>query len=256
MKPATILGSALASCALLALVALPVQDANSGKPKAPAAAKPPGQTTPTAKQDAKPGAKPGAKPAAKPVAKPAVEPAAAPAAQDAAAADRAPGAAITKRYEEAMTPGEQHAWLAKLAGKWKTSAKLLTEPDAPAVEMVGSSEFKMLMDGRFLIESHDAGGSLGAFRGMGIMGFNNVTSKYERVWFDTTSTAMVKSEGEFVEAGNNIRWTDQRSDPRSNRVREVQSKLTIDSDDAFTFLMIDNLNGKMFTAVEVHYRRE
>ena len=138
-----------------------------------------------------------------------------------APAGNTPGAAITKRYQDAMTPGEPHAWLAKLEGKWKTSARLLTEPDGPAVEMTGTSEFKMLMDGRFLVESHDAGGSAGPFRGMGMLGFNNITGKYERVWFDSNSTAMLRSEGEYVAEGNSIRWTDQRSDPRTGRVRDL-----------------------------------
>lgn len=259
MKLAHLLGSLLAPAALAALASLPAQDAGAAKPKAPPAGKPAAQAGKGAaqagKQDAKPGAKPGAKPPAKPGAKPAAEPAAQPAGQEAPAGNT-PGAAITKRYQDAMTPGEPHAWLAKLEGKWKTSARLLTEPDGPAVEMTGTSEFKMLMDGRFLVESHDAGGSAGPFRGMGMLGFNNITGKYERVWFDSNSTAMLRSEGEYVAEGNSIRWTDQRSDPRTGRVIETTSKLTVESDTAMTLLTMESLNRETFKALEVHYRKE
>ncbi len=271
MKLAHLFGSLLAPAALAVLATLPVQDAGAAKPKAPAGAKPAGSSAAAAKQDAQPGTKPGAKPgnkpgakpgakappkpAAQPAAQPAAEPASESAAQEAPAANT-PAAALTKRYQDAMTIGESHAWLAKLEGKWKTSTKLLTEADAPAVEMTGTSEFKMLMDGRFLVESHEGGGSAGPFRGMGMIGFNNITGKYERVWFDTTSTAMLKSEGDFVAEGNNIRWTDQRSDPRKDRVIETISKLTVESDTAMTLLTQENHGGKPFLAILVHYRRE
>ncbi|MBM3986312.1 MAG: DUF1579 domain-containing protein [Planctomycetes bacterium] len=252
MKLANLLCGLLAPAALAVLASLPSQDAGAAKPKAPAGGKPGGQPAAAAKQDAKPGAKPAAKPGAKPAAQPA---AAVPAAQD-DAASRTPGAALTKRYQDAMTQGEAHAWLAKLEGKWKTSGKLLTEANAPAVEMTGTSEFKMLMDGRFLVESHEAGGSAGPFRGMGMIGFNNITQKYERVWFDTTSTAMLKSEGEYVAEGNNLRWVDQRSDPRTSRLIETTSKLTVESDGAMTLLTMENHGSGPFKALEVHYRRE
>jgi len=226
------LGGALASAALATLVALPAQNAPTAKAAKPAAGAPAKQD---AKQDAK--AKDRVGPDGKPV-------------------EVDPEAVVAARYTKAMTPNEQHQWLAGLTGKWKTTSKHMIQPGAPVSESAGTSEFKMLMDGRFLVESHDAGGSAGPFKGMGVTGFNTVTGKFERVWFDTTSTAMMKSEGEFDAANDAVRWTDSWTDPTTGVVRQLTSVLKKVDARQFTFQQIDSHRGAEFKTLQVFYKKD
>lgn len=218
---------ALVPAALALLVALPAQEA--------------------------PAAKGGGKPAPKAPAKAAAP--AKPAAQDEQAAPAAPDQALAARYARAMAPNERHAWLARLEGKWKTASRYTVRPGAPAVESVGTSEFKMLMDGRFLVENHDAAGGAGPFRGMGIMGFNVVTGAFERVWVDSNSTAMTVSQGEFDAQGDSVRWTDTWTDPATNARRELTSVLKWLDDRQLTFQQLDVVHGKDFKRLVVTYKK-
>jgi len=264
----TTIGTALAGIALLAAVAWPAQDAAGSKPGAakakPAQTKPAqatkAQTQPANKPKAAPGTKPQAAQTAKPPAKPAAKPADKPA--DAAAADdKAAGTAdidsiMATRFTKAATPTANHTWLATFVGKWKMVSSYTIMPDKPAVESTGTSEFKMLMDGRFLVESREANGGAGPFKGMGVIGFNSVTGKAERVWFDSTSTAMVKSEGELNAERNEIRWTDTWTDPLQNGVHTTTSVLKKVSDTEFTFQQLNDFHGTTFKSLLVQYRKD
>lgn len=209
----------------------------------------PPQQAPAAKPPAKPAGQEQPKPAAP--AKPAPEAAA----QDGRPADFSPDKALAARYARAMATDEHHAWLAGLEGKWKTSSRYTVRAGAPAVESTGSSEFKMLMDGRFLVENHDAAGSAGPFRGMGITGYNTVTGKFERVWADTSSTAMLVSQGEFDAQAGQVKWVDTWSDPATSARRELTSVLKKVDEKQFTFQQMDSTNGTEFKRLVVLYKR-
>jgi hypothetical protein len=247
----TLLGTALTAAALITLVALPQQNAGAKVPQnAPKpAAKPPEQTKPAPPQSAPKDGKP-ADPKAGADAK-AADP-------NAQASEKAKEteAAIAARYERVATPGEEHKWMANFVGKWKTTSKVMLKPNTPLIESTGTSEFKLLMDGRFLIESNSSSNAQGNSQGMGVIGFNNVTKKYERVWFDSRSTAMVKSEGDYAKERDEIRWSDQWTDPGAAQVITTLSSLHRLNDKQFIFTQSITLpNNETFIALVVQYQK-
>ena len=242
----TTLASALSSVTLLALLAVPQQNApakpqNAPKPKpTPPAAKP---AEPPAKSEPPPAAASG-DPAAQ-----AADPSAKPAGPDA-------DTALANRYLRAAEIGDEHKWLGNLQGKWKTLTTQRIKPDAPPVESTGTSEFQLFMDGRFLLENNKSGGSAGNSQGMGIIGFNNMTKKYERVWFDTHSTAMLKSEGTYDKSHDEILWTDQWCDPTTGQIVTTQSALRRNSDKDYIFTQTETLPTKaVFLTLKVQYKK-
>ena len=245
MKLVHTLGTALAGIALLATVAWSAQDAgkpqNQPKPKQIGTAQ---QTPPK-----KPAANPPPQNAAgdKPKAK----------TEGDAKAPMDGDAAIAARYAKAASVGEEQKWLAGFAGKWKTASRQTLKPGTPAIESAGTSEFKMLMDGRFLVESNSSAGGAGTSTGMGIIGYNNLTQKYERVWFDSHSTAMIKSEGEYSKDRDEIRWVDQYTDPGLGKVITTTSSLRRVSEKELGFSQTVELpNKSIFVTLAMQYRRD
>jgi hypothetical protein len=245
----TTLGTALAGIALLSTFAWSAQDAgkpqNQPKAKQNAAAQ---QTPPKKAPAPAPNQPPQQDGAAKPKAKAGADPSAAPMDAD---------AAIAARYAKAAAVGDEQKWLAGLAGKWKTATKQTLKPGTPSIESAGASEFKMLMDGRFLVESNTTAGGAGSSTGMGVIGFNNLTGKYERVWFDSHSTAMVKSEGEFIKDRDEIRWVDQFTDPGLGKVITTTSSLRRMSDKELVFVQtVEMPNKSVFVTFSQQYRKD
>jgi Protein of unknown function (DUF1579) len=248
----TTLGTALAGIALLATFAWAAQDAGTPKPQNPTKPKPsgtapqtPAKKAPAAAGNPAPQDAAGDKP---PQAKPDADGTAPPMDAD---------AAVAARYARAAAVGEQQKWLAGFSGKWKTATRQVLKPGTPPIESAGTSEFKMLMDGRFLVESNTSAGGAGTFTAMGIIGFNNLTQKYERVWFDSHSTAMIKSEGAYVKDRDEIRWVDQYTDPGLGKVVTTTSLLRRVSDKEFAFTQTVELpNNSMFVTFAMQYRKD
>ncbi|MGH7230937.1 MAG: DUF1579 family protein, partial [Nitrospiraceae bacterium] len=58
--------------------------------------------------------------------------------------------AMMHKYQELATPGESHKHLASLAGSWTTKTTSWMEPDKPPMESMGTCEYKVLLDGRYV----------------------------------------------------------------------------------------------------------
>lgn len=96
---------------------------------------------------------------------------------------------------KAMTPGSQHAFLARQAGSWKLTVLAWTDPAAPPVQGVGTVEREMILGGRVLRDHFEAQIMGMSFAGVGHTGYDNVTGKYWSTWFDNVSTGLTHLEG-------------------------------------------------------------
>jgi hypothetical protein len=104
-------------------------------------------------------------------------------------------AAMMEVYCKAGAPGPAHAMLEKMAGRWTTLTKQWMEPGKPPVESTGTSEQKMLFDGRYLYQEFH-GDMMGTpFAGIGLTGFDNQKQRYVSTWIDSMSTGIFFFEG-------------------------------------------------------------
>jgi len=123
--------------------------------------------------------------------------------QDAKAKDKpaggAPGGMSADELAAMMkagTPGPEQKEMESMVGKWTVASEWTMAPGAPAEKSTGTSEFKMIMGGRYLVEETSTTSSMGPFHGMGISAYNNANGKYEHVWLDDMSTGMMYSTGD------------------------------------------------------------
>ena len=115
-------------------------------------------------------------------------------AQDAAA--EADQAAMMEAYMKLITPGPQHEQLAKLAGEWEATQTLWMAPGAPAVEAKATAKFRMIMGGRFLVQTYKSEiPGMGVFTGRGTTGYDNAAKEYVQTWLDSFNTGIMTSRG-------------------------------------------------------------
>ncbi len=103
---------------------------------------------------------------------------------------------MTKKWQEAMTPGAPHKLLESMAGDWASETKVWMEgPDAPPMVTKGSSTMKMVLGGRFLLQDMD-GEMMGMpMKGIGYTGYDNFKKKFVGFWIDDAGTGMYTMEG-------------------------------------------------------------
>lgn len=157
--------------------------------------------------------------------------------------------------QEAGTPGEPHAHLAKTAGSWKTSTTMWTAPDAEPVQGEGKVERKMILDGRVLVENFH-GDMMGMpFEGMAFTGYDNTAGKYWSVWMDNMSTASYPSEGTCADDHSTCTFTMTGTDPLTGNTMTWRIETETIGDDSEKMTMYETRDGAEFKSMEMVYER-
>lgn len=98
---------------------------------------------------------------------------------------------------ELSEPGKAHEVLGKLEGSWDYILKWWDEPGAEAGIASGTSEKKLIMDGRYLTMNHKGTWSGEAFEGFGIKSYDNTKEEYGTVWIDNLGTGLSVTSGSY-----------------------------------------------------------
>ena len=166
-------------------------------------------------------------------------------------------AEMMKAWHEASTPGAEHAMLKSLVGKWKVTSKSWESEGSKPEETVGTSTFKSIMGGRF-VQQDFKGKMMGMpYEGTGMLGFNNITKKFESSWYDSMSTASMNFEGTYDAATKTISEAGEFECPVRKGPQKMRSEFKmVDKDTVqFTMYMPDMITGKEYKGMEQVYKR-
>jgi hypothetical protein len=179
---------------------------------------------------------------------------------DGAAKQEAPGgmeemAAMMEAFMKAATPGPQHAQLATWDGRWTLVVKHWMDPNMPPQESDATSTFKMLMDGRYLLENVDGTTPMGPFQGMGITAFDNVSQQFVNLWMDSMGTGVMISHAPAGD-GAAIQYRGEYNNPMTGGPSKVRSEMLYVGADERTFTMWEDRDGSEVKTMEISYKRE
>lgn len=168
----------------------------------------------------------------------------------------------------AMTPGPEHAAMARRAGTYDITAKVyMMGPDGPAMESTGTSTIESVLDGRFLFERMSWGLTMPdpqtgqmtemQIEGMGLAGYDNYRKQYVSSWADSMNTHMLSMHGSMSEDGTTMTSYGMMDEPGlgvSNRYVKYQMKYI--DDDTMLFSIYDLHAGEDYKVVEIGYARQ
>lgn len=167
-----------------------------------------------------------------------------------AAQAQQPDAAGMQAMAAAMTPGEHHEHLKKLAGNHTYTMKMWMDPTAPPSESTGKRTAEFLLGGRFLQEKF-TGTFMGMpFEGIGLIGYDNIKKEYVGTWIDNMGTGIMTSHGTCDKSG----WTmtGEATDPMTGKTWTSRSVVKIVDDNTFTMEMFGpGADGKEFKMFEM-----
>ena len=171
-------------------------------------------------------------------------------------AQEQPDPEMMKKWQEAMTPGENHKHLKWKEGKWDLTVKMWMTPNAPPTESPAKSEMKMLLDGRYLADHTEGTFQEMPFKGMGITGYDNIQKKFVTVWIDNFGTGFMQGEGQFDETKKEFRFKSTSPDPMTGKIKNFRSVEKIINEDSFVMSMYtDGPDGTEFKNMEITYKR-
>ena len=156
------------------------------------------------------------------------------------------------------SPGENHRHLDVFEGSWDISGKYRMAPNAPWIESKSTSKSEWVLDGRFLLTHVEGQGMMGGtFKGIGIMGYDNLKEKYVSVWMDNMGTMIMSAEGEGDESGKVFNLSGKFDDPAGGEKRTYRAVTRVVNDDKIVDEMYaSDQDGNEFKNMELIYTRK
>jgi hypothetical protein len=146
-----------------------------------------------------------------------------------------------------------HDWMKALEGTWQTEIKA-TWPGAPEQVQLGVCKRRMELGGRFLMTEYDGRWEGKFFRGVGSLGYNNVTRRFEQTWMDTMATGTMMTTGTADASGKVLTLTGEFAMAEGMTVKSRQV-FTIVSPDKHTEVFYHTMDGQEMKVMEITYVR-
>ena len=162
-----------------------------------------------------------------------------------------------QEYMKLMQPGEAHKHLHYYVGTWDTVTEVwMGGPGTAPMPSTGTSTFKSVLDGNWVMEEH-AGSMMGMpYNGIGMMGYDNYKKLYVGTWFSNMGTEMLQMAGSRdPKTGTVTMYGAMDEPPLGVHGRTVKYVNTPTDDDHFTFGIIDLHAGDDYKVIEIEYTR-
>lgn len=162
--------------------------------------------------------------------------------------------AMMAAMEAAASPGDQHEFLAGMAGEWTFVSTLWMDPSQPPVKSDGTSSKKMILGDRYLVD-HTSGEAMGQpFEGQGLTGYDNTAGEFVGTWIDSMSTSIANFEGQLE--GDTLTLHSEWLDPVSREMAKVRAVTRVIDKDHHVFEYYMTMPGAPeFKSMQIDYTR-
>ncbi len=159
-------------------------------------------------------------------------------------------------WQKSATPGPHHAHFKDMVGTWNAECKVWMQPGAEPQIAPLKAQYKMLFDGRYLVQTID-GDMMGMpFHGMAIAGYDNVKGVHTMVWCDNMSTSTLYSEGQCADQCKVETHNTVQKDPMTGNDMKVKTvtRFVDNNKHVFEYFMVGP-DGNEFKSMEITYTR-
>ncbi|WP_250432470.1 DUF1579 domain-containing protein [Hanstruepera flava] len=161
-----------------------------------------------------------------------------------------------KAWQENMTPGEHHKWLASMNGNWDATVKFWMAPDQPPTVSKATTKNEMIMNGLYQRSQH-SGEMMGQpFFGESITAYDNAKKKFLSTWIDNFGSSIMFMEGQYNPKADVLTLEGKMMDPATGKDMHVKYVLTKKSEDKHVFEMYMVTDGNEFKTMEITYNRD
>jgi len=162
-----------------------------------------------------------------------------------------------QEYMELMQPGEAHERLNYYVGTWDTVTKIwMGGPAAEPMTSTGTSTFKSVLGGNWIMEEH-SGSMMGMpYQGVGMLGYDNYKKLHVGTWFSNMGTEMLQMAGARNPDSGVVTMYGSMDEPQLGVHGRTVKYVTAPTDaDHFSFTIIDLHAGDDYKVIEIGYTR-
>jgi hypothetical protein len=141
-----------------------------------------------------------------------------------------------KAWQNFMTPGDMHKWMAKLNGNWDVEMSSYMNPSNPE-KSTGTSVLSTMMNGLYQVGDFKATMMGMPFQGHSIMGYDNAKKLFISTWVDNFGSGIIYMTGTYDEATKTLNLKGNQTDPISGKDSFIREEMKIINDDHYTLMM-------------------
>jgi uncharacterized protein DUF1579 len=161
-----------------------------------------------------------------------------------------------KAYQDFMTPGAMHKWMAKFNGTWEAEITSYMNPAAPD-KSKATNVMTTIMNGLYQVGDH-SGNMMGMpFQGRSIMGYDNAKKMFVSTWVDNMGSGIIYMTGTYDDATKTLNLKGKQTNPMNGKDAGIREVMKITDDNTYTLEMYgDGPDGKEIKYMEGTFKRK
>jgi len=161
-----------------------------------------------------------------------------------------------KAYQDFMTPGPMHKWMAKFNGTWEADITGYMDPTKPE-KSKATNVNSTIMNGLYQVGDY-TGNMMGMpFQGHSIMGYDNAKKMFVSTWIDNMGSGMIFMTGTYDDAAKTLTLKGKQTDPMTGKDSEIREVMQITDDNNYTLKMYGTgPDGKEMIFMEGAFKRK
>ncbi len=168
----------------------------------------------------------------------------------------AQGADEMKAYQEFMTPGPMHKWMAKLNGTWEADITSYMNPVNPD-KSKATNVTTTIMNGLYQVGDY-TGNMMGMpFQGHSIMGYDNAKKIFVNTWIDNMGSGIIYMTGKYDEATKTLHLKGKQTNPMNGTDVDIREEMKFIDDNNYILVMYGSgTDGKEIKFMEGTFKRK
>lgn len=162
---------------------------------------------------------------------------------------------MTKAWQDFMTPGEMHRWLAGFNGTWDADVIGFSNPEKPDTSKA-TNVYSMALNGLYQ-EGKLAGTMMGMpFEGRSTTGYDNSKKVFVSTWVDNLGSGIIVMKGTYDAASKTLNLKGVQTDPLTSKDSDIREAMKIIDDNTYVLEMYGTgMDGKETKFMEATFKR-
>lgn len=162
-----------------------------------------------------------------------------------------------KAWQEFMTPGEMHKWLANHVGTWEAEVSQWLDPSAPPTKANATDVVTMSMNGLYQVGNFSSSMMGMPMIGQSTLGYDNAKKMFVMCWIDNLGSGMVFMTGSYDEKTKTLNLKGTQTDPMTGKDADIRQENRFIDDDTYVMTMYGaGMDGKEMKFMEGTFKRK
>ena len=140
-----------------------------------------------------------------------------------------------KAWQDFMTPGAMHKWMAKHVGTWEAEVSQWLDPSASPNKMNATDVVSMSMNGLYQVGNFSCNMMGMPMMGQSTMGFDNAKKIFVLSWIDNLGSGIVNMTGSYNETTKTLSLKGKQTDPMTGKDTDIRQENKFLDDDTYIF---------------------